>query len=53
MKILDVTSWHRPGWIADNLNPFETLDEFRNRSAEYNRKWDEKIPTDQIRGSLQ
>jgi arylsulfatase A-like enzyme len=34
----------RPGWIADDFDPRTTLGEFRDRSAEYIRKWDGKKP---------
>jgi len=34
----------RPGWIADNFNPWTTLDEFRDRGADYVRTWDGKKP---------
>ncbi|MGB0369962.1 MAG: sulfatase family protein [Opitutales bacterium] len=41
---LGITKGFRPGWIADNFDPFETLDEFYDRSAEYILKADKDTP---------
>lgn len=37
-------STFRPGPVADNFNPWTTLDEFRDRSAAYIRNWDGAKP---------
>jgi len=41
---LGIKTAFRTGPIADNFDPFTTLDEFCNRSAEYIRNWDGKKP---------
>jgi arylsulfatase A-like enzyme len=41
---LGIQSYFRSGPIADNFDPFTTLDEFCDRSAAYIRNWDGKQP---------
>ncbi|MEM9399718.1 MAG: arylsulfatase [Verrucomicrobiota bacterium] len=41
---LGIKGLFRTGPIADNFDPFQTLDEFCNRSADYIRNWDGKKP---------
>jgi arylsulfatase A-like enzyme len=41
---LGIDSTFRPGPIADNFDPFTTMDEFCDRSARYIRSWDGEQP---------
>ncbi len=44
MRDFGFKSAFRAGPVADNFNPWTTLDEFRDRSVDYIRKWDGKKP---------
>jgi arylsulfatase A len=43
-KDVGINSAFRSGWIADNFDPHNTLDEFCDRAAHYIQKVDEKKP---------